>query len=101
MSDSGTDNEADELESITLPFGRATKSKNSCIICKKKNNLVVILADAKLKLFLKRELIIAGNQRCCKRHLDGSYFKKEEMYRIKQVAHTTNFTDVELINDFK
>ena len=64
MSDSGTDNEADELESITLPFGRATKSKNSCIICKKKNNLVVIPSDAKLKPFVERGLIIAGKQRC-------------------------------------
>lgn len=101
MSDSNSDNETD---SITLPFARASKSKNACIICRAKNPLLVIPADAKLQVFVKRGLIMNGKPRCCKRHLKGSLFRAEELHRITQVEETTTFTTSELtklLNDLR
>ena len=97
-------NKIDSDQEITLPFGRASKAKSHCLICKSKGPLVVIPIEAKLRLFINCGLIIKGPSRCCKRHLKGSFLKKEEELRLTELSKTTTLTCKEvtdLLNELR
>jgi len=71
--------ESVQSESITLPFGRCSKSHKYCMICKSQKSIVSVPAEAKMQVFINRGLIIQGDARCCKRHLSGKIFNDSEV----------------------
>lgn len=66
--------ESAQGESITLPFGRCSKSYRHCLICKSQKSMVNVPAEAKMQVFIKRGLIVQGNTRCCQIYLTGKIF---------------------------
>lgn len=89
---------------IDIPFKRSSKSKNMCIICKSSGSMVVILAEAKLQAFVEHSIIIQGKMRCCKRHLNGKYFKDSDSKRIRIASEKTTINGEEvtkLLNDLR
>lgn len=94
----------EDEDEITIPFKRCTKSKKNCIICKSTTPLVVIPSEAKLQVFVKRGLIIQGQVRCCRKHLNGRYFIIDEIDNIREASDVSTLSRseiTELLNDLR
>ena len=80
-------------KTISIDVNRTAYSHRKCFICRRKAGtrpFAVINEESILDVFIKRNILIPFNSRCCSYHLsDGKYLKENEMHNLK--VYTNNY----------
>ena len=64
--------------SVSLSIPSTSRSQSNCFLCKRPGSkLIVAPASARSQVFLKCEIIIPADGRCCLNHVDDGYFKSD------------------------
>ena len=77
--------------SVRLNIKSATKSHAYCFICKKPGpKLIVVSQNLRTDVYLKHNIIITSDSRCCPSHLDGNLnsFDPEILQELKTVDYS-------------
>ena len=91
------------IEKILVEIPRTKKNHKVCVVCSKSKNLTRVPEPAYIDAFLKRNIIIPKEVRCCKNHLNKSdkTLNEVSINSLAVESETTEFTgrDVKIILD--
>lgn len=84
------------VEKVSMSFSRTIATHAYCFMCKSVEDLQDVPFDARMQVFVKRQIFIPRRNRCCKKHLIKNRFYTEDLSTIEIVTYESLIETSEL-----
>lgn len=86
-----------EIEKIYVDIPRTKSNHKNCVVCSKSRNLVTVSSKAITNTFIKSNILIPTDSRCCRSHLDkDKNLKTDSINNLVAISNETLLTGYEV-----